>query len=103
MCIRDSPDTYSTANRVLIDAQAGIELAQAWGGGLVAAVDGMRFVVPVRAPASTGTSPSCRRTDTSTGRQIANGTFRSDAPQGPTRTAPPPPPPAGRRPLRAWG
>jgi Tn3 transposase DDE domain len=43
------PDTYSTANRVLIDAQAGIELAQVWGGGLVAAVDGMRFVVPVRA------------------------------------------------------
>lgn len=42
------PDTYSTANRVLIEAQAGIELAQAWGGGLVAAVDGMRFVVPVR-------------------------------------------------------
>lgn len=42
------PDTYAAANRVLIEAQAGIELAQAWGGGLVAAVDGMRFVVPVR-------------------------------------------------------
>ncbi|EEP73188.1 hypothetical protein MCAG_03515 [Micromonospora sp. ATCC 39149] len=32
---------------MLIDAQAGIGLAQAWGGGLVAAVDGVRFVVPV--------------------------------------------------------
>jgi TnpA family transposase len=26
-----------------------LPLAQAWGGGLVAAVDGMRFVVPVPA------------------------------------------------------
>lgn len=42
------PDTYAAANAVLIDAQAGISLAQAWGGGLVAAVDGVRFVVPVR-------------------------------------------------------
>jgi TnpA family transposase len=42
------PDTYAAANAVLIDAQAGIGLAQAWGGGLVAAVDGVRFVVPVR-------------------------------------------------------
>lgn len=42
------PDTCAAANAVLIDAQAGIPLAQAWGGGLVAAVDGVRFVVPVR-------------------------------------------------------
>ncbi len=42
------PDTYAAANAVLIDAQAGIPLAQAWGGGLVAAVDGVRFVVPAR-------------------------------------------------------
>ncbi|GAA0451525.1 transposase [Actinoplanes capillaceus] len=41
-------ETYAAANAVLIDAQAGIGLAQAWGGGLVAAVDGVRFVVPVR-------------------------------------------------------
>ena len=32
----------------MIDAQASIGLAQAWGGGLIAAVDGIRFVVPVR-------------------------------------------------------
>ncbi|WUO09060.1 transposase [Streptomyces virginiae] len=28
-------------------AQASIPLAQVWGGGMVASVDGMRFVVPV--------------------------------------------------------
>lgn len=42
------PETYAAANTVLIDAQAEISLAQAWGGGMVAAVDGMRFLVPVR-------------------------------------------------------
>jgi TnpA family transposase len=31
----------------LIEHQASIGLASAWGGGLVASVDGMRFVVPV--------------------------------------------------------
>lgn len=45
----DVPETYAAANAVLIDAQDGIGLARAWGGGLVAAADGMRFVVPVRA------------------------------------------------------
>ncbi len=39
--------TYRAANATLIEAQAGIEQARAWGGGLVASVDGMRFVVPV--------------------------------------------------------
>ncbi|RFA17621.1 DDE transposase [Subtercola boreus] len=41
-------DSFAAANAVLIDAQGTNELAQAWGGGLVAAVDGMRFIVPVR-------------------------------------------------------
>jgi TnpA family transposase len=41
-------ETYALANTPLIEAQADIELAQAWGGGMVAAVDGMRFVVPVK-------------------------------------------------------
>ena len=41
------PETYSLANAPLIDRQGSIPLAQAWGGGLVASVDGMRFVVPV--------------------------------------------------------
>ncbi|WP_413810908.1 Tn3 family transposase [Streptomyces sp. OE57] len=39
--------TYRAANVTLIDCQASIPLAQAWGGGLVASMDGMRFVVPV--------------------------------------------------------
>jgi TnpA family transposase len=39
-------ETYSPANRWLIEAQAGIAFAHALGGGLVAAIDGMRFVVP---------------------------------------------------------
>jgi len=43
------PETLSAANVPLVDAQATLRLAQAWGGGLVAAVDGMRFVVPVPA------------------------------------------------------
>lgn len=41
-------ETYAAANAPLITAQADIPLAQAWGGGLLAAVDGVRFVVPVR-------------------------------------------------------
>jgi len=32
----------------MVDAQADIPLAQAWGGGDVASADGLRFVVPVR-------------------------------------------------------
>ncbi len=42
------PETHAAANAPLITAQADIELARLWGGGLVASVDGMRFVVPVR-------------------------------------------------------
>ncbi len=41
--------TTGTPERPLVARQAGLPLAQAWGGGLVAAVDGMRFVVPVPA------------------------------------------------------
>ncbi|WP_227999729.1 Tn3 family transposase [Nocardia australiensis] len=41
-------ETLAAANTVLVQAQARIPLAQLWGGGLVASVDGMRFVVPVR-------------------------------------------------------
>ena len=40
-------ETYAPANVWLIAAQAGIALARAWGGGLVAGIDGMRFIVPV--------------------------------------------------------
>jgi TnpA family transposase len=41
-------ENHAAANAVLIDAQAEIPIAQAWGGGLLASVDGLRFVVPVR-------------------------------------------------------
>lgn len=41
-------DTLRAANARLINAQADIPLAQLWGGGHVASVDGLRFVVPVR-------------------------------------------------------
>jgi hypothetical protein len=49
-------DTIAAANATLIADQAGIELAQLWGGGLLASVDGLRFVVPVKS-ISTGPSP----------------------------------------------
>ncbi|WP_202126077.1 Tn3 family transposase [Actinomadura physcomitrii] len=42
-----SAETFSAANAPLIDTQAQIGFAQMLGGGLVAAIDGMRFVVPV--------------------------------------------------------
>ena len=41
-------ETLIRANALLVDAQAKIPLAQAWGGGEVASADGLRFVVPVR-------------------------------------------------------
>ncbi|MEU6188059.1 Tn3 family transposase [Nocardia sp. NPDC047038] len=41
-------ENHARANAALIAAQAGIGTAELWGGGLVAAVDGTRFVVPVR-------------------------------------------------------
>ncbi|TGD89058.1 Tn3 family transposase [Mycobacterium sp. TJFP1] len=41
-------ETLTAANVELVEAQSEIELAQLWGGGLLASVDGMRFVVPVR-------------------------------------------------------
>jgi Tn3 transposase DDE domain len=42
------PENYTAATSVLIAAQDDIALARQWGGGLVAGIDGMRFVVPVR-------------------------------------------------------
>jgi hypothetical protein len=40
-------ETLTRANARLVDAQSAIGLAQHWGGGQVASVDGLRFVVPV--------------------------------------------------------
>ncbi|KFF98422.1 hypothetical protein IQ62_24595 [Streptomyces scabiei] len=50
-------DTIAATNAALITAQSRIELAQMWGGGLLASVDGLRFVVPVKS-SNTGPSPS---------------------------------------------
>lgn len=41
-------DTHSAANARLIAAQAGVGVARLWGGGQVASVHGLRFVVPVQ-------------------------------------------------------
>jgi len=41
-------ETITRANACLVQAQRDIPLAQSWGGGYVASVDGIRFVVPVR-------------------------------------------------------
>lgn len=40
-------ETIKEANAALIEAQSAIPLAGLWGGGLVASIDGMRFVVPI--------------------------------------------------------
>jgi TnpA family transposase len=41
-------DTIAVANAALIKAQARVPIVQHWGKGLLASVDGLRFVVPVR-------------------------------------------------------
>ncbi len=41
-------ETLTAANARLVDAQAEIPLTNAWGGGELASVDGLRFIVPVR-------------------------------------------------------
>jgi TnpA family transposase len=41
-------ETLTKANARLVDAQASIPLTEVWGGGELASVDGLRFVVPVR-------------------------------------------------------
>ena len=49
-------ETLRAANARLVTAQTTIPLAQRWGGGLVASVDGMRFIVPV-ASVNTSSNP----------------------------------------------
>ncbi|MEU9428685.1 Tn3 family transposase [Streptomyces sp. NPDC048342] len=48
-------DTIAAANAALIEAQAKVPIVKFWGQGLLASVDGLRFVVPVR---SISTAPS---------------------------------------------
>ena len=55
------PETIGPANAPMVARQAVIPLARAWGGGMVAAVDGMRFVVPVPALLLAPTASSSAR------------------------------------------
>ncbi|MFE9694545.1 Tn3 family transposase [Micromonospora sp. NPDC005806] len=41
-------DTHAVANARLVDFQSRIQITDLWGGGMVASVDGLRFVVPVQ-------------------------------------------------------
>lgn len=41
-------ENHAAANAVLVGAQAEVPITAWWGGGLLASVDGLRFVVPVR-------------------------------------------------------
>jgi TnpA family transposase len=40
-------ETLSRANAHLVKEQSRIPVVKAWSGGVVASVDGLRFVVPV--------------------------------------------------------
>lgn len=42
------PETLVKANARMVDYQSTLPLAQKWGGGEAASVDGMRFIAPVR-------------------------------------------------------
>lgn len=41
-------ETNAAANAILIEHQGKVPIVAAWGGGLLASVDGLRFVVPVK-------------------------------------------------------
>jgi TnpA family transposase len=66
-------ETITKANARLVDYQAQIPLARAWGGGEVASADGLRFVVPVRT-LNAGPNPKYFNT----GRGITYYNFTSD-------------------------
>lgn len=66
-------ETVTKANARLVDYQAHIPLAQAWGGGEVASADGLRFVVPVRT-LNAGPNPKYFNT----GRGVTYYNFTSD-------------------------
>lgn len=42
------PETLAAANARIVDVHAKLPLAEQWGGGEVASIDGLRFVVPRR-------------------------------------------------------
>lgn len=80
-------DTIAAANARLIEAQAAVPIVKFWGEGLLASVDGLRFVVPVRTVSgrrrrstsgSSGASPGSTQ---STTRSRASGRWSSPAPR----------------------
>jgi TnpA family transposase len=66
-------ETVTKANARLVDYQAQIPLAKAWGDGEVASADGLRFVVPVRT-LNAGPNPKYFNT----GRGVTYDNFTSD-------------------------
>jgi TnpA family transposase len=66
-------ETLTKANARLVDYQAQIPLARAWGGGEVASADGLRFVAPVRT-LTAGPNPKYFNT----GRGVTYYNFTSD-------------------------
>jgi TnpA family transposase len=42
------PETLAAANARIVDTHAELDLAERWGGGEIASIDGLRFVVPRR-------------------------------------------------------
>lgn len=66
-------ETITRANARLVDDQAQLPLAQAWGGGEVASADSLRFVVPVRT-LNAGPNPKYFNT----GRGVTYYNFTSD-------------------------
>jgi TnpA family transposase len=66
-------ESLTKANARLVDYQAQIPLARAWGGGEVASADGLRFVVPVRT-LNAGPNPKYFNT----GRGVTYYNFTSD-------------------------
>jgi TnpA family transposase len=41
-------ETHAAANAILVEHQGRVPIVASWGGGLLASVDGLRFVVPVK-------------------------------------------------------
>jgi Tn3 transposase DDE domain-containing protein len=80
-------DNHAAANAVLIDAQAQIPIAQSWGGGLLASVDGLPFVVPVRtinagpSPKYFGTNAASPGSTRSTTRSPGSGRWSCRVPR----------------------
>ncbi|MEU4184037.1 Tn3 family transposase [Micrococcus luteus] len=52
----------AAANTAMIEARAQVPIVQHWGKGLLASVDGLRFVVPVRTIYAAPSAPESAKT-----------------------------------------